>query len=71
MNGTPTDNSNYTDGFPVGDDDKKREDTTSKDPSRPFDSARPKTDQQKKCDEEEFNSTGSTINGYGKDRFKK
>jgi len=61
QNNPKTDNSNFTDGFPTNDNNKKKEDITSKDPSRPFDSGRPVETREKKLDKD-YNPTGSTMN---------
>lgn len=57
-----TQNCDYGDGFPTEDNDKKIEDITSKDPSRPFDSARRKTYSK------DYNPTGTSMNDQ--DAFK-
>ena len=60
------DNSNYTDGFPVGDDTKKKDSIESRDPSRPFDSGRPPENKDKTY---ERNTSGTTMNDS--DKYKK
>ena len=57
-----TENCEYGDGFPTEDDNKKIEDITSRDPSRPFDSAR------RKSFSKNFNPSGTSMND--KDAFK-
>lgn len=60
------DNSNYTDGFPVNDNPKKKDSIESRDPSRPFDSGRPP---EKKNKTGNHNSSGTTMNEP--DKYKK
>ncbi|MBC7428495.1 MAG: hypothetical protein H7336_07790 [Bacteriovorax sp.] len=51
-----TQNDNYTDGFPIEDNNKKMDDTSSKDSSRPFDSAR------RNAYSKNYNPTGTNMN---------
>ncbi len=57
-----TENCHYGDGFPCEDNDEKIEDITSRDPSRPFDSAR------RKSYAKNYNPTGTSMND--EDAFK-
>lgn len=64
---SPTENHDYTDGFPVNDNPDKKEGTESRDPSRPFDSGRAKPDIDKK--KRNYNPTGTFFNEP--DKYKK
>jgi hypothetical protein len=66
MNEKNTNNSQYTDAFPVNDNPTKKEGVTSKDSSRPFDADR-KEDPRNK--DKGYNSTGTTLNET--DKYKK
>ena len=65
MKDTKTDNANYGDGFPAEDNSRKKDSVESRDPSRPFDSAR-KADQKA---DKDYNPTGTTMNEP--DKYKK